>query len=60
MTFCLPGVWYGATSQEMMELTRQLIRDVWPLYRELHTWARYELAARYNEPVLTTCRRTGC
>ncbi|HAE13576.1 MAG: M2 family metallopeptidase [Chitinophagales bacterium] len=42
---------YGMTSQEMMELTHQLIRDVWPLYRELHTWARYELAARYNEPV---------
>jgi len=24
---------------------------VWPLYRELHTWARYELAAKYKQPV---------
>ena len=28
-----------------------MIHDVWPLYRELHTWARYELAKKYNQPV---------
>lgn len=42
---------YGMTSDEMLELTRSLISDVWPLYRELHTWARYELAEKYNQPV---------
>lgn len=42
---------YGMDSKEMMELTEQLINDVWPLYRELHTWARYELAAKYNQEV---------
>ncbi|MFN3939825.1 MAG: M2 family metallopeptidase [Chitinophagales bacterium] len=42
---------YGMTSEEMLALTRSLINDVWPLYRELHTWARYELAAKYNQPV---------
>jgi peptidyl-dipeptidase A len=39
---------YGMTRQEMMDLMHGLIRDVWPLYRELHTWARYELAKKYK------------
>ncbi|MBK7108389.1 MAG: M2 family metallopeptidase [Bacteroidetes bacterium] len=42
---------YGMTTQEMRDLTESLIQDVWPLYRELHTWARYELAAKYKQPV---------
>ncbi len=42
---------YGMTADEMMALNEKLIREVWPLYRELHTWARYELASRYHEPV---------
>lgn len=42
---------YNMTSEEMIELTRSFISDVWPLYRELHTWARYELAKKYNQPV---------
>ncbi|HMU68818.1 MAG TPA: M2 family metallopeptidase, partial [Chitinophagales bacterium] len=42
---------YNMTSEEMLELTRSFITDVWPLYRELHTWARYELAEKYNQPV---------
>ena len=36
---------------EMLKLTRQFITEIWPLYRELHTWTRYELAAKYNQPV---------
>lgn len=39
---------YGMTTEEMIVLTRQLIADVWPLYRELHTFARYELAKKYG------------
>ena len=39
---------YGMPTEEMMELNEQLIRDIWPLYRELHTYARYELAKNYN------------
>ncbi len=42
---------YGMTGDEMLQLTHSFIKDVWPLYRELHTWARYELAARYHQPV---------
>jgi peptidyl-dipeptidase A len=39
---------YGMTDDEMMELNRRLVRELWPLYRQLHTWARYELAERYG------------
>lgn len=42
---------YGMSSQEMMQLTHSMISDVWPLYRELHTWARYSLAEKYHQPV---------
>lgn len=42
---------YGMTTEEMLRLNDRLVKDVWPLYRELHTWARYELADRYGAPV---------
>ncbi len=42
---------YGMTAEEMQTLMREINRDLRPLYRELHTWARYELAKKYNQPV---------
>lgn len=42
---------YDMTTKEMVELNEKLIADVWPLYRELHTWARYELANKYKAEV---------
>jgi peptidyl-dipeptidase A len=42
---------YGMTTDEMVALNDTLIAQLRPLYRELHTWARYELAKRYNAPV---------
>ncbi len=42
---------YGMTVDEMMALMDDLIRELRPLYRELHTYARHELAKRYNSPV---------
>jgi peptidyl-dipeptidase A len=42
---------YGMTNDEMMMLTQGFVKDIWPLYRELHTWARYELAKKYKQPV---------
>ena len=42
---------YNMSTDEMMSTTRGMIKDLWPLYRELHTWARYELAKKYNKPV---------
>jgi len=42
---------YGMTTPEMMALLDTLNVQLRPLYRELHTWARYELARRYKQPV---------
>jgi peptidyl-dipeptidase A len=42
---------YGMGEDEVLQLTHQFITEVWPLYRELHTWARYELAKKYKQPV---------
>lgn len=42
---------YDMTSDELLAECDKMIRDLWPLYRELHTWARYELAAKYQQPV---------
>ena len=42
---------YGMSTSEMLELTDKLVRQLRPLYRELHTWTRYELAKRYKTSV---------
>ena len=42
---------YGMTTQEMLTMNENFIKEIWPLYRELHTWARYELAKKYNQKV---------
>lgn len=42
---------YGMSTKEMMELMNRLVDELRPLYRELHTYARYELARRYKQPV---------
>ncbi len=42
---------YGMTSDEMLALTDSFLEQLRPLYREIHTWVRYELAERYGQPV---------
>lgn len=42
---------YGMSEDEIIALTHQFITEVWPMYRELHTWARYTLAEKYKQPV---------
>ena len=42
---------YGMTADEMLQLTDMMNRELRPLFRELHTWARYELGRKYNQPV---------
>jgi peptidyl-dipeptidase A len=39
---------YNMTSPEMMQTMDRLIQELHPLYRELHTWMRYEMAAKYH------------
>ncbi|HEX9793944.1 MAG TPA: M2 family metallopeptidase, partial [Planctomycetota bacterium] len=42
---------YGMQPAEMNAMMERLNQELRPLFRELHTWARYELAARYDVPV---------
>ncbi|MCO6499530.1 MAG: M2 family metallopeptidase [Vicingus serpentipes] len=42
---------YGMSVDEMRNSMQQMVKDVWPLYRELHTYARYTLAKKYNTEV---------
>ena len=42
---------YDMSTDEMLRLTEGLVRALRPLYRQLHTWVRYELADRYDAPV---------
>lgn len=42
---------YDMTRDEMNAEMQKMVQEVWPLFRELHTWARYELAKRYNQDV---------
>jgi len=49
--FAYQAAEYGMSSDEVMQSCNGMINDVWPLYRELHTWARYELAKKYKQPV---------
>ncbi len=39
---------YGLSSAEMMTLMDDVVAGVMPIYTQLHTWARYQLAARYG------------
>ena len=39
---------YGMSSDEMMQTMDRLMRELYPLYRELHTWMRYEMAHKYG------------
>jgi peptidyl-dipeptidase A len=39
---------YDMTTKEMMDLLKKLNQDLFPLYSELHTYARYELAKKYG------------
>lgn len=42
---------YGYTTDELAVKIDEINRELRPLFRELHTWARYELAQRYGQPV---------
>ena len=42
---------YGISVEELVELTDRFNEELRPLYRELHTYARYTLAEKYGESV---------
>jgi peptidyl-dipeptidase A len=49
--FALQVASYGMTTDQMIELQDQFMDDLRPLYLQLHTWTKHELAKRYNQPV---------
>ena len=49
--FALQVAGYGMTSEEMVKLQNDFMRELRPLYLELHTWAKYEMARKYGQPV---------
>ena len=46
--FALKCADYGLSSAEMMTLMDDVVGGVMPIYQQLHTWTRYQLAARYG------------
>jgi len=42
---------YGMSVEGMLKITNKLVREIWPLYREIHTHIRYKLAEKYNQEV---------
>ncbi len=49
--FHLQVAHYAMSINEMMQLMNQTLRDVRPLYEQLHLWTRRKLAERYQQPV---------
>lgn len=49
--FALQVADYGMTVDEMMAMMERFVADLKPLYDQLHTWTRHELAARFGQPV---------
>jgi peptidyl-dipeptidase A len=48
--FALQVASYGMTSEEMMRLQDEFMRELRPLYLQLHTWVKHELARKYHQP----------
>lgn len=49
--FSLQAQRYGMTTEELMALCAQVRKDLEPLYQQLHTWVKYEMAKKYGQPV---------
>jgi len=49
--FALQVAAYGMTTEEMVAMQEDFMRQLRPLYLQLHTWAKYELARKYHQPV---------
>jgi peptidyl-dipeptidase A len=49
--FALQMAAYGMTTDEMVRLNEEFMRVLRPLYLQLHTWVKYELAKKYGQPV---------
>ncbi len=49
--FALQVAGYGMSAAEMVKLNDEFLRELRPLYLQMHTWAKHELAKKFNQPV---------
>src|SRR6202011_4984658 len=49
--FSLEVASYGMTTDEMIKMLDDWMATLRPLYLQLHTWTKYKLAEKYNQPV---------
>jgi len=49
--FALQVAAYGMTTEEMVRLNDDFMTALRPLYLQLHTWTKHELAKKYGQPV---------
>lgn len=49
--FALQTAGYGMSAAEMVKLNDEFLRELRPLYLQLHTWAKHELAKKFGQPV---------
>jgi peptidyl-dipeptidase A len=49
--FSLQVARHQMSTDEMLAMHRSFLKDLKPLYLQLHTWAKYELAKKYQQPV---------
>ena len=49
--FTLQAAGHAMTTPEVLEMQEQFLETLRPLYLQIHTWAKYELAKKYGQPV---------
>ncbi len=49
--FTLQMAAYDMTAEDMVKMNDDFMRELRPLYLQLHTWAKYALAKKYGQPV---------
>ena len=49
--FALQTARHDMTAREMNDMHRRFLRELKPLYLQLHTWVKYEMAKKYHQPV---------
>ena len=49
--FALQAAAHGLATDDVLRLQAEFMRDLRPLYLQLHTWVKHALAKRYNQPV---------
>lgn len=49
--FTLQAARHDMTAEEVLKMNEDFLRELRPLYLQLYTWAKYELARKYHEKV---------